>query len=352
MPAEEFLEHPVGATRTPLPPPRALREAYPISPEGARVVEEGRSRSRDVLRGTDNRFLVIIGPCSIHDPDAAIDYASQLAPLAAQMSDRLCIQMRAYFEKPRTTVGWRGLINDPHMDGTNDMEEGLRRARRLLVEITRLGLPVATELLDTATHDYYADLISFGAIGARTTESQPHRAMASGLPIPIGFKNATDGGVQVALDAMVSARSPHSYLGFDDDGRCCVVRTTGNSDCVLILRGGRKSQPNFDRVSVARAVADLDRSDLQRAILVDASHANSGYDPERQPFVAERVALQRREGERSLRGVMIESNLSGGKQSIGPAMRYGVSVTDGCLGWDESVRLLERLHAMSDETRP
>ncbi|MFM7320517.1 MAG: 3-deoxy-7-phosphoheptulonate synthase [Armatimonadota bacterium] len=347
MSAEVPHEPHVGATRSPLPPPRTLRAAYPISAAGAAAVEEGRGASRRILRGEDERFLVIVGPCSIHDPEAAIDYATRLAPLAAAMSDRLHILMRAYFEKPRTTVGWRGLINDPQLDGTNDMEEGLRRARRLLVEITALGLPVATELLDTATHDYYADLISLGAIGARTTESQPHRAMASGLPIPIGFKNATDGGVQVALDAMVSASAPHSFLGFDDDGRCCVVRTTGNPDCVLILRGGRKSQPNFDRVSVARAVADLDRSDLPRSILVDASHANSGYDPDRQPFVAERVAVQRSEGERSLRGVMIESNLHPGKQSIGPAMRYGVSVTDGCLGWDDTAALLERLHAMS-----
>lgn len=345
MSTDDLPEPTVGATRSPLPPPRALREQYPVASEGTDAVERGRSISRDILRGDDDRLLVIVGPCSIHDPDAAIEYASRLAPVARDMSDRLCILMRAYFEKPRTTVGWRGLINDPHLDGTNDMEEGLRRARRLLVDITRLGMPVATELLDTATHDYYADLISLGAIGARTTESQPHRAMASGLPLPIGFKNATDGGVQVALDAMVSARSPHSYLGFDDDGRCCVVRTTGNPDCVLILRGGRKNLPNFDRVSVARAVADLDRSELPRSILVDASHANSGYDPERQPFVAERVAVQRREGERALRGVMIEGNLFGGKQSIGPAMRYGVSVTDGCLGWEETLALLERLHS-------
>ena len=341
---EPLAECTVGATRSPLPPPRELLERYPVSEKGSRVVARGREEARRIFRGEDERFVVVVGPCSLHDPEAALEYASKLAPLADRYADRLLILMRTYFEKPRTTVGWRGLINDPNLDGSNDMAEGLRRARALLVAITDLGLPVATELLDTATHDYYADLVSFGAIGARTTESQPHRAMASGLPMPIGFKNATDGGVQVALDAMVSAGSPHSYLGFDEEGRCCIVRTTGNPDCVLILRGGRKSLPNFDRVSVARAVADLDRSELPRAILVDASHANSGYDPARQPFVAERVALQRREGEKAIRGVMVESNLFEGKQSIGPQLRYGVSITDGCIGWDATAQLLGRLH--------
>lgn len=338
------IECQVGATRSPLPPPRELRSLMPVTERGRGVVEEGRRCARRIFHGDDDRFVVVVGPCSLHDPDAALDYARRLAPRARDLGDRLLILMRAYFEKPRTTVGWRGLINDPRLDGSNDMAEGLRRARALLVAITDLGLPVATELLDTATHDYYADLVSFGAIGARTTESQPHRAMASGLPMPVGFKNATDGGVQVALDAMVSAGSPHSYLGFDDDGRCCVVRTTGNPDCVLILRGGRKSLPNFDRVSVARAVADLDRSELPQAILVDASHANSGYDPSRQPFVAERVALQRKEGERAIRGVMVESNLCEGKQSIGPQLKYGVSITDGCIGWDATEALLGRLY--------
>ena len=334
------------AQRTCLPPPRELRSQIPVTARGIQVVAEGRRASTRILRREDDRLLVIVGPCSIHDTDAALEYARRLAPVADTLKDTLCILMRAYFEKPRTTVGWRGLINDPNMDGTFDMAEGLRRARTLLAQITDLGLPVATELLDTATHDYYADLISFGAIGARTTESQPHRAMASGLNLPVGFKNATDGGVQVALDAMISAASQHSYLGFDDDGRCCVVRTAGNPDSALVLRGGRKSQPNYDRVSVARAVADLYRAGLPASIVVDASHANSGYDPLRQPFVAERVALQRSEGERSLRGVMIESNLFPGKQSIGPEMKYGVSVTDGCLGWDETEALLTRLHTM------
>jgi 3-deoxy-7-phosphoheptulonate synthase len=294
----------------------------------------------------DSRMLIIVGPCSIHDTSAALEYMTGLAELSTELSDKLLVVARAYFEKPRTTVGWRGLINDPRMDGTYDMAEGLRLARRLLVQITDMGLPVATELLDTATHDYYTDLVSFGAIGARTTESQPHRAMASGLPLPVGFKNATDGGVQVALDAMVSAGASHSYIGFDDDGQACVVKTHGNKDTSLILRGGRQSQPNFDRVSVARAVADLDRVGLPKALIVDASHANSGYDPMQQPFVAERVVTQRLEGESALRGIMIESNLFSGKQPISPNMRYGVSVTDGCLGWDETAALLRRLHSL------
>ena len=331
--------------RSVLPPPQALREAYPVTETGRKTVAEGRTAVRNVLNGQDSRFLVVVGPCSIHDPEAAIDYAQRLSPLAYQYSDRLIIQMRTYFEKPRTTVGWRGLINDPYLDGNYDMAEGLRRARKLLVAITDLGLPVATELLDTATPEYFADLISFGSIGARTTESQPHRAMASAMPMPVGFKNGTDGEMQIALDAMQSAQSQHSYLGFDDDGRCCVIHTHGNPDVCLILRGGKKSQPNYDRVSVARAVACLDKAYLPAAILVDASHANSGYDPTRQPFVAEKVARQRLEGEKALLGVMVESNLVGGKQSIGPEMVYGKSVTDACLGWDETAALLERLHA-------
>ncbi|MBB6052671.1 3-deoxy-7-phosphoheptulonate synthase [Armatimonas rosea] len=335
-----------AVTRTVLPAPAVLREEFPVSAASYQTVAQGRVAIQRLLNRQDSRFLVVTGPCSIHDPEAALDYARRLAPLAAQYSDKLVILMRTYFEKPRTTVGWRGLINDPHLDGTYDMSEGLRRARKLLVEITELGLPVATELLDTATPDYFADLISFGSIGARTTESQPHRAMASGMPMPVGFKNGTDGELQIALDAMQSAQSKHSYLGFDEDGRCCVVRTPGNPDVCLVLRGGKKSQPNYDRVSVARAVACLDKAGLPPGIVVDASHANSGYDPERQPFVAEKIGRQRLEGDKSLLGVMIESNLVGGKQSISKEMVYGKSVTDACLGWDETEALLARLHAM------
>jgi 3-deoxy-7-phosphoheptulonate synthase len=327
-----------------IPTPHELRDLFPASAHAAATVAQGRETVKRILRRDDDRFLVVVGPCSIHDTDAALEYATRLAALAPSLSDRLFIVVRAYFEKPRTTVGWRGLINDPYLDGTFDMAEGLRRARALLARIADMGLPTATELLDTATPDYYADLVSLAAIGARTTESQPHRALASGIGMAVGFKNGTDGGVQIALDAMLSARSQHSYLGFDDDGRCCVIRTPGNPDGALVLRGAGKSSPNFDRVSVARAVAQLARADLAPALIVDASHANSGYDPTRQIFVAERVAAQRAEGERAIRGVMIESHLFTGKQSLGKEMKYGVSVTDGCLGWDETEGLLRRLH--------
>ena len=344
-----ILRNIVQSERLPLPAPRMLREEIPITDTGLATVAESREQIRKIMSYDDQRILIIVGPCSIHDTDAALEYMKRLATLAKSVDGRLLLIARAYFEKPRTTVGWRGMINDPLMDGTYEMAEGLRRARQLLVRVTEMGLPVATELLDTATHDYYADLVSFGAIGARTTESQPHRAMASGLPLPVGFKNATDGGVQVALDAMISASASHSYIGFDDDGHSCVVKTHGNPDTSLILRGGRQSQPNFDRVSVARAVADLDRVGLPKALIVDASHANSGYDPLQQPFVAERVVFQRLEGEAALRGIMIESNLFTGKQPISPNMKYGVSVTDGCLGWDETEHLINRLYGLLSE---
>lgn len=333
---------------TPVPPPGALRADLPLTVRGAQTVAEGRAAIRRILRGEDDRFLAVVGPCSIHDPEAAREYATRLVELKTKLDDRLCIIMRAYFEKPRTTIGWRGLINDPHLDGSYDMPEGLRRARRLLVELTDMGLPVATELLDTATPDYFSDLISFGAIGARTTESQPHRAMASGLNLPVGFKNGTNGGVQIALDAMQSARSSHSYLGFDADGRCCMVRTAGNPDHMLILRGGNKDTPNHDIRSVMVAAEQMRMVGLPPAILVDASHANSGYDPQRQAQACTHVLNLRASGQRALKGVMLESNLFDGKQSI-PAdltkLRYGVSVTDACLGWDDTATLLENLHA-------
>ena len=337
---------PETALREQVPTPRELRGAAPVDALSLAAVEAGRREVRSILRHDDRRLLVVAGPCSIHDSDAAQEYAGRLAGLRAELADRICLVMRTYFEKPRTTVGWRGLINDPYLDGSFDMGEGLRRARKLLSGVTALGLPAAAELLDTATPDYYADLVSFTAIGARTTESQPHRALASGLDMPVGFKNGTDGGVQIALDAMLSARGAHSYLGFDDDGRACVVKTSGNPDTALILRGGRKNVPNFDRVSVASALARMHRSKLPAAIVVDASHANSGYDPLRQSAACESVVRQRREGERAIVGVMLESFLVTGKQNIGPEMRYGVSVTDGCLGWDDTEALLRRLHSL------
>ena len=335
---------PETALREHVSTPRELRGEVPAGSASLQAVANGRREIRNIFASADRRLLVVAGPCSIHDSDAAVEYARRLAGLRAELGDRLCLVMRTYFEKPRTTVGWRGLINDPHLDGTFDMAEGLRRARQLLTTVTALGLPAAAELLDTATPDYYADLVSFTAIGARTTESQPHRALASGLDMPVGFKNGTDGGVQIALDAMLSARSGHSYLGFDDDGRACVVKTSGNPDTALILRGGRKNVPNFDRVSVASALARMHKNKLPAAIVVDASHANSGYDPTRQSAACESVVRQRREGEKIIVGVMLESFLETGKQNIHPEMTFGLSVTDGCLGWNETETLLRRLY--------
>jgi 3-deoxy-7-phosphoheptulonate synthase len=332
----------------PLPTPRALKGEYPATLLGRHVVRQGQETIRQILHRRDNRLLAVVGPCSIHDPEAAIDYAAKLAQLSERLSDRIYVVMRTYFEKPRTTVGWRGLINDPHLDGTFDMAEGLRQARRLLAEITAMGLPVATEMLDTTTPAYFADLISLAAIGARTVESQPHRALASGLGMPVGFKNGTDGGLQTALDAIVSARQPHSYLGVDAEGRSCALKTAGNRDSFLILRGGKATGPNHVPASVAEAEQRLRTlgTDTPPSLLVDCSHANSGYDPEKQKDVCASVVAQRRASgdNAALIGVMLESNLYGGKQTLNAdnvqGLRYGVSVTDGCLGWDDTERLL------------
>jgi 3-deoxy-7-phosphoheptulonate synthase len=335
-----------ACTLTPVPAPLALRAACPATDDGRAAVRRGRADIRRILRGEDDRLLVIVGPCSIHDPAAALDYAARLARLSDELSDRLCIVMRCYFEKPRTTVGWRGLINDPHLDGSYDMAEGLRRARRLLVAVTDMGLPVAAEVLDTATPAYFSDLLSFACVGARTTESQPHRALASGLPVPVGFKNATSGCVRVAVDAMISARESHSYLSVDGNGRACVVRTPGNPDTVVVLRGGKETGPNHGAESVADAARRLEAAELPARVIVDCSHANSGYDPVRQAEVCAQVGRDRAEGRSpAVAGVMLESFLYTGKQPLAPgrAPEYGVSVTDACLGWDETARLLREL---------
>lgn len=334
----------------PLPTPRALREQIPGSPAAWRTVRDSRETIRRILRREDRRFLVVVGPCSIHDVDAAREYAGRLAELRDRYEDRLYIVMRAYFEKPRTAVGWRGLLSDPHLDGSFDLNEGLRIARRLLGDLGALGLPAAAELLDTDAAGYYADLVGLGCVGARTTESQPHRALASALDLPVGFKNGTDGTVQVAVNAMRSARERHNAVAMGDDGRPCAVRTAGNPDTLLVLRGGAGSVPNYDADSVAAAEAALLAAGFAPpAILVDASHANSGYDPDRQPEICLSVAAQRRAGRDSLLGVMIESHLVGGKQPFGSdpsTLRYGVSVTDACLGWNDTAALLKDLYGM------
>ncbi|MDX1931256.1 MAG: 3-deoxy-7-phosphoheptulonate synthase [Capsulimonadales bacterium] len=342
------IEPPV-ARRTPLPPPAELQAEIPLTRPLAETVLKARCDLRRVLNRQDPRLLVIVGHCSIHDPEAALDYARRLAALQKECPGRLLFVMRAYFEKPRTTVGWRGLINDPQMDGSFDMAEGLRQARRLLRELTALGLPVATEVLDLYVPDYLTDFLSFAAIGARTTESQPHRALASGLPVAVGFKNGTDGGTRIALDALVSAGEPHSYLGPDSEGRCTIVRTRGNRQTLVILRGGKVSGPNYQAHCLESIESEMEAIGVAPNILVDCSHGNSGYDPEKQVEVAESVVASRRAGRRSVVGLMLESHLFAGKQALIPGrsgdLRYGVSVTDGCLGWEATAALLRRLHA-------
>jgi 3-deoxy-7-phosphoheptulonate synthase len=349
--AERRADNPaVTAVTTPLLSPRAFRDRLSASTEGRRTVLEARETLRRLLNGTDDRFLVVVGPCSIHDTGAALEYADRLAVLRERYENRLCIVMRAYFEKPRTSVGWKGLLNDPHLDGSFDLSEGLVQGRRLLLTLAERGMPTAAELLDLSTPAYFSDLISLATIGARTTESQPHRALASSLEMPVGFKNGTDGGIEVAVNAMLSSREGHSFVGMDDDGRPAAVRSLGNDASFLILRGGQGNVPNYSPDSVAAAENRLRASGFSNpGILVDASHANSAYDPTRQAAACFSAAQQRREGAISLLGVMIESNISAGKQSI-PAdlsqLRYGVSVTDSCLGWDDTATLLGEMYAM------
>ncbi len=325
-----------------LTPPGALKERFPVPAKVAEVVSSTRAAIRDALHGRDaRRLLVVVGPCSIHDPVAALEYAGRLADVAARTHNELILVMRSYFEKPRTTVGWKGLINDPRLDGSCDIESGLALARRLLLEIGRLGLGCASELLDPITPQYVADLLSWAAIGARTTESQTHREMASGLSMPVGFKNGTDGGMQVALDAMVSARHPHSFLGIDVDGRTAVVRTQGNPDRHIVLRGG-SAGPNHDRESVTRAAARVGVEGIARGVMVDCSHGNSAKDPARQIEVAREVIAQVAGGQRALLGLMLESHLEAGRQDWLPGrpLRRGVSITDACVGWDDTEALL------------
>jgi 3-deoxy-7-phosphoheptulonate synthase len=326
------------------PRPGALIRSLPI--EGTpveRLVGETRQRLRQILQGRSDRLLVVIGPCSIHDPEAALEYARRLADQRRRHAADLEIVMRAYLEKPRTTVGWKGLINDPYLNGSGRIGDGLRIARDLLVRINRAGTPAGSEFLDTLSPHYIGDLISWGAIGARTTESQVHRELASGLPIPIGFKNGTDGNVKVAVDAILAARERHHRLAIGRTGRVAIVETPGNGDCHIVLRGGK--QPNYDARSVAVACEQLAASGLREHLVIDFSHANSRKDHARQLEVGADVAAQLACGERRIVGVMIESHLKDGRQEIvaGRPLAYGQSVTDACVGWDSSVALLETL---------
>jgi len=325
--------------------PAEVTRDLPTTPVATETVATARRVLHDILRGGDGRLAVVVGPCSIHDPVAALDYAERLAGVRRRLGHALAIVMRVYFEKPRTTVGWKGLINDPDLDGSFDINRGLRLARKLLVDINGMGLPAGCEFLDTATPQYLADLVGWAAIGARTTESQIHREMASGLSSPVGFKNGTDGDVRIAIDAVLSAAQPHHFLAVTKGGRAAIAATRGNEDCHVVLRGGRT--PNFAAPHVDAACRELTRSGLPPVVMIDASHANSGKKPDNQLLVIENVAGQIAAGDRRIIGVMLESHLVGGSQPLGSGrpLRYGQSITDGCLGWEETVIVLDRLAA-------
>jgi len=328
----------------PLLAPDTLLDEQPLGAVQADVVVGGRHGVHAILEGADDRLLAIVGPCSVHDPDATLDYAARLAQLADAVRGELLIAMRVYFEKPRTTIGWKGLINDPHLDGSGDVNAGLRLARRVLLGVLDEGLPVGCEFLDPITPQYIADAVSWGAIGARTTESQIHRQLGSGLSMPVGFKNRTDGNVQVAVDAVRAAAEPHSFAGIDPSGTPAVLYTRGNSDCHIILRGG-KGKPNYDAAEVARALELLEAAGLPRRVMIDVSHDNSGKDPARQPHVAGEVGRQIADGNGAIVGVMVESFLLAGSQEHQPGapLRYGQSITDGCIDWETTVELLQSL---------
>lgn len=329
-----------------LKPPRVLKDTLPMTEECNRTVVEGRATIQRILEHEDPRLLVVVGPCSIHDAKGAMEYANRLVQLREELSDRLYIVVRIYFEKPRTTVGWKGLVNDPYLDGTYDIETGLQRARRLLLDITALGLPAATEFLDSIVPQYIDDLVSWAAIGARTTESQTHREMASGLSMPVGFKNSTDGSLQIALDAMQAAQAPHSFLGIDQDGFTSIVRTRGNHYGHVVLRGGRGGT-NYDAQNIAEAVAALQKAGQTPALMVDCSHANSNKQHAQQEAVACSVMAQRAAGNSALIGLMLESYLFEGQQPVSAnlaELKYGVSITDACVGWDTTERILRQAH--------
>jgi len=325
----------------PLPSPAVLRQRLPLNDALAARIHNDRNAIRAVLDSRDPRLLVVVGPCSLHDPVAALEYAERLSALAPDVSDQLLLVMRAYVEKPRTTVGWKGLVYDPHLDGSGNMAEGLHLSRRLMLDILETGLPIATELLQPLAARYFDDLLGWAAIGARTSESQIHRELVSGLDLPVGFKNGTDGGLGIACDAMRSAEHPHQHFGIDDLGHPALLQTRGNRDTHLVLRGGHGA-PNYDAASVAAARRALEKQGIAPRIMVDCSHANSGKDPLRQPVVLESVIEQRLAGDMSLRGVMLESHLFDGCQPLSGELRYGVSITDGCLGWTATEQMLRQ----------
>lgn len=331
---------------TELLPPIAHLYELPISEKAAELVHQTRQEIADLVHGKDNRLLVIIGPCSIHDTQAALEYAERLLPLRKRYEKELLIVMRVYFEKPRTTVGWKGLINDPHLDGSFDINYGLRQARKLLLTLNNMGMPASTEFLDMITPQYYADLISWGAIGARTTESQVHRELSSGLSCPVGFKNGTDGNLKIAIDAIGAASHPHHFLSVTKTGHSAIVHTAGNRDCHVILRGGK--EPNYSSEHVKSAAEQLNQAGQTPKIMIDFSHANSRKDYTRQMVVAQDVARQLRDGEDNIMGVMVESHLMEGRQD--KPENYGQSITDACIGWESTEELLDLL-AESNRSR-
>ena len=328
----------------PLLPPAILLEELPVSETAALTIARGREEIVEILDGTNDRLVVIIGPCSIHDPAAAMDYARRLRKLADELAADLRIVMRVYFEKPRTTVGWKGLINDPNLDGSFSINEGLRQARRLLLDLAEMGLPAGCEFLDPITPQFISDLVSWGAIGARTTESQTHRELASACSMPVGFKNGTDGGVQIAIDALRAAMHPHRFLGVTEQGLAGIVSTRGNPDCHVILRGGATGT-NYDAMSVQKTLAALRDAGLPPRLMIDASHGNSEKDHKRQPLVVREVAAQLGQGETGIMGMMMESFLIDGRQNLVDRAKlvYGQSITDACLGWDATVPVLHEL---------
>ena len=330
----------------PLIAPGELKRMLPMDETANKTVLAGRKAVQDILSGTDNRILAIVGPCSIHDTEAALEYARRFRDLREKVADRICLLMRVYFEKPRTTVGWKGFINDPFLDESGDISTGVREARRLLLQINAMGIPAATEFLDPIVPQYIADLIAWAAIGARTTESQTHRQMASGLSMPVGFKNGTDGNIQVAVDALVSARFPHNFLGLDSEGRTAIVKTRGNPYGHIVLRGG-KSKPNYDAESVAAAMTQLRQAGLETRLVVDCSHGNTQKKHELQEEVWKSVVAQKAGGNSALVGAMVESNLFAGNQKLTgdrSQLRYGISVTDECLGWETTERMVLEAH--------
>ena len=331
----------------PLPTPIDLIKEYPLSNELSTFIRNGRNQLHDILSGEDDRFIIIVGPCSIHDTKAGLDYAKRLKPLAEKYSDKLLVLMRVYFEKPRTTIGWKGLVYDPDLNGTFDMISGLKKARKFLLDIAQIGLLSGTEFLDPITPQYFGDLISWGAIGARTSESQTHRQLASGLSMPIGFKNGTGGSIQLAVDGIISSNSKHGFLGVDRSGKASIITTSGNKDAHLILRGGN-DKPNYDKQSVSDAVTKLRDSGANTGIIIDCSHANSFKDHTKQPSVFNEIINQRISGNKNIIGLMLESNIYSGNQKLDESnpknLQYGISITDACIEWEETEKLLEEAY--------